>query len=855
MPGHSFDRRDFLRVAGVTAAGAALVGGAQGVASAAGVGGIGGTGGTSGSVTDGVAGARAAFPLRAVTLGGVFADNQSRNTNYLNFVDPDRLLHTFRLNVGLPSTATPCGGWESPTTELRGHSTGHLMSGLAITFANTGDRVALDKGRYLVAQLAACQARSVAAGFHPGYLSAFPENFFDRLEAGTGVWAPYYTIHKIMAGLIDQYDLTGNAQALDVVTGMADWVRWRTGRLTDAQMQQIMETEFGGVNEALANVALLTGDKSHLDTAQRFYHKRIFDPLAAGEDRLSGNHANTQIPKMIGALRIWEQTGDRTFHDIAWNFWRIVTDHHSYVIGGNSNGEYFHDPDVIAGQLSNDTCENCNSYNMLKLTRLMHFHEPRRVDLLDYYERTLFNQMLGEQDPLSQHGFNIYYTGLAPGAFKQQPSFMGPDPNVYSTDYDNFSCDHGTGMETQAKFADTIYSRDPDGLRVNLFIPSRVRWSERNIALRQDTGFPDDDSTRLTVTAGRAALALRVRVPAWTSGTPTVRVNGAVVHSPVRPGGWVEVHRDWRRGDTLDVSLPMALALHPTPDDAAVQAVTYGPVVLSGGYGDRAVMPMPRLDTTSVRRTAARPMTFHATADGQDVTLTPIARTHHQHYTVYWLTGAPPPPPPAFAAWYRFDETSGTTAADSSGNAATATLVGGTSWTTGRLGGAVALDGTSGYVRLPDGVVNGATAYSVATWVNLRTAPMWSRVFDFGTGTTAYMFLTPASGDNTLRYAITSGGAGGEQQINASPLPTGSWQHVAVTYAEGTGILYVNGVEVGRNTAMSVQPVWFGNDIKQNYLGKSQYADPYLAGALDDFRLYGRALTPDEVAALAAAAG
>ncbi|HVV20405.1 MAG TPA: LamG-like jellyroll fold domain-containing protein, partial [Pseudonocardiaceae bacterium] len=279
------------------------------------------------------------------------------------------------------------------------------------------------------------------------------------------------------------------------------------------------------------------------------------------------------------------------------------------------------------------------------------------------------------------------------------------------------------------------------------------------------------------------------------------------------------------------------------------------PVVLSGGYGDRAVMPMPRLDTTSVRRTAARPMTFHATADGQDVTLTPIARTHHQHYTVYWLTGAPPPPPPAFAAWYRFDETSGTTAADSSGNAATATLVGGTSWTTGRLGGAVALDGTSGYVRLPDGVVNGATAYSVATWVNLRTAPMWSRVFDFGTGTTAYMFLTPASGDNTLRYAITSGGAGGEQQINASPLPTGSWQHVAVTYAEGTGILYVNGVEVGRNTAMSVQPVWFGNDIKQNYLGKSQYADPYLAGALDDFRLYGRALTPDEVAALAAAAG
>ncbi|GAA3439257.1 glycoside hydrolase family 127 protein [Kutzneria kofuensis] len=835
MTRSSFDRRGFLKV---TAAGALVATAAPGVAHAQ---------AAIGNPADGTAGA--SFPLTAVRLNAsAFADNQARNTSYLNFVDSARLLHTFRLNVGLPSTAQPCGGWESPTTELRGHSMGHLLSGLALTYANTGDQAVLTKGRYLVGQLAACQARAAAAGFHPGYLSAFPENFFDRLEAGSGVWAPYYTIHKIMAGLIDQYALTGNTQALDVVTKLADWVDWRTARLSDAQMQQVMETEFGGVNEALANVYLLTGVEKYLTAAKRFYHRRIFDPLAAGVDRLSGNHANTQIPKMIGALRIWEHTGEQRFHDIAWNFWDIVVRHHTYIIGGNSNGEAFHDPDVIAGQLSNNTCENCNSYNMLKLTRLIHFHDRQRTDLLDYYERTLFNQMLGEQDPSSPHGFNIYYTGLSAGAFKQQPSFMGTDPNAYSTDYDNFSCDHGTGMETQAKFADTIYSRDAAGLSVNLFVPSQVSWPERNLILRQDTGFPDDASTRLTMTSSPGQLTVRVRIPSWVSATPRIRLNGADVRQPVHPGSWFSLGRQWKQGDTLDISLPMSLRINPTPDDPSVQAVTYGPVVLAGGYGNRAQMAMPRLDTASVKQTVAKPMTFTAKADGQPVTLTPISRTHHQHYTVYWLTGTPPPPPPAFAAWYQFNETSGTVAADSSGNGKNATLTGGASWSAGT----VQLNGTDGYVQLPAGVINGATAYSVATRVRLDAAESWSRIFDFGTGTTAYMFLTPNSSANTLRYAITAGGADGEQQINASALPVGSWHHVAVTYGNGVGILYVDGVEVGRNNAMSVQPLSFGNDVKQNYLGKSQYADPYLRGALDDFRLYGRTLSPSEVAKLAA---
>ncbi len=796
-------------------------------------------------------------PVRPFSLGevkllpGAFRDNQARNTAYLHFVDIDRLLHTFRRNVGLPSTAQPCGGWEAPDCELRGHSTGHLLSGLALTCANTGDEALRDKGRKLVAALAECQAASPKTGYGKGYLSAFPESFFDRLEAGTAVWAPYYTIHKIMAGLVDQYRLAGNEQALEVVLRKAAWVDARTAGLSHDHMQRVLETEFGGMNDVFADLHEITGDAKWLVVAERFTHARVFDPLAKNEDRLAGLHANTQIPKMVGALRQWEEGLDDRYRTIAENFWQLVTDHHTYVIGGNSNGEAFHEPDAIASQLSNNTCENCNSYNMLKLTRLMHFHSPERTDLLDYYERTLFNQMLGEQDPDSEHGFNIYYTGLAPGAFKQQPSFMGKDPNAYSTDYDNFSCDHGSGMETHAKFADTIYTHSADTLLVNLFIPSEVEWEEKGITWRQTTRIPDRASTTLTVASGAAEHRLHLRIPAWASDA-RVKLNGRTLPDRPGPGTWLVLNRSWRTGDRVEVALPMRLRIEPTPDDPDVQAVLYGPVVLAGGYGDGDAMRMPRLDTKSVKKQAADPMRFTARADGETVTLLPVARTHHQHYTVYWLTGEPPSPPPEFAAWHRFDEASGTTAADATGNGKTAQLAGGASWTTGKTGGAVALNGTDGHVKLAADLLAGASAYTVATWVRLDGQPAaWSRIFDIGTGVTANMFLTPRSDDGKLRYAITAGGGGSEQRIDADPLPTGEWVHVAVAYGDGTAVLYVGGREAGRNDKVTVEPSWFGNHIRAAYIGKSQYPDPYLKAAVDDFRVYGKTLTAAEVASLA----
>jgi DUF1680 family protein len=342
---------------------------------------------------------------------------------------------------------------------------------------------------------------------------------------------------------------------------------------------------------------------------------------------------------------MWEETGSGKYHDIAQNFWDIVTGHHVYVIGGVSNFEHFTAPDVVAAALSNFTCENCVSYNMLKLTRLLHFHQLPRVDMLDYYERTLFNQMLGEQDPTSPHGFNCYYTGLSAGAFKRQPLnyFPGGNPDIYATDWDTFTCDTATGLETQAKFADSIYTRDAHGLFVNLFIPSQVRAG--GITLRQATAFPDDPVTRLSVVSGAATMTLRVRVPKW-AGPPVVRLNGTTIPAALiapgvplaRASGWIALRRHWQAGDLLEVTLPMRLVFEPAPDDPSVQAVTYGPVVLSAVSRTDPGDLTPVLDTTTVRRTAAQPMAFQAASDRRPLRLIPVSRAARQYYTVYFQT-------------------------------------------------------------------------------------------------------------------------------------------------------------------------------------------------------------------------
>ncbi|GAA3791411.1 glycoside hydrolase family 127 protein [Sphaerisporangium flaviroseum] len=776
------------------------------------------------------------FPLNAVRLlSGPFAANTARTHGYLSFLDADRLLHTFRLNVGLGSSATACGGWESPSTELRGHSTGHVLSALSQAYLATGTASFKAKSDHLVAELAKCQARATAAGFNAGYLSAFPESFIDRVEARQAVWAPYYTLHKIMAGLLDAHLLTGNAQALTVLLGMASWVKLRNDRLSYTQRQNMLDTEFGGMNEVLTNLYQLTGDAGHLVTAQYFDHAEIFDPLAAGTDALNNYHANTQIPKAIGAIREYHATGNTRYRDIATAFWDIVTRHHSYAIGGNSNGEYFKGPDRIASELSDTTCECCNSYNMLKLSRQLFFTDPSRADRMDFYERALYNHILASQDPASAHGFQCYYVPMRAGGIK-----------TYSNDYNSFSCCHGTGMESNTKYGESIYFHSGDTLYVNLFIASVLTWSARGLTIRQDTTFPEAASTRLTIT-GSSTATIKIRIPAWTTGAQ-IRVNGTPREISLTPGTYATLTGTWNNGDVIDVSLPMPLVREPAPDSAAVQAVMVGPIVLAGGYGSTNLSSLPTLNPATLAATTT-PLRYTATAGTGPVTLRPFYQMHGERYTVYW--NVPSAPLPAFVAHYGFDETTGTTAADATGNGRTATLVGGATWTTGRTGNAVDLSGDAQYVSLPTGILAGATAFSIALWVRLDTITAWSRVFDLGTGPTANLFLTPRSGTGTTRFAITTGGSGSEQRIESpTALTAGTWTHLAVTGTGNLGVLYVNGAEVARNGAMTLRPADLGVTT-QNWIGRSQYSgDPYLDGAIDSLRLYTRPLTAPEISTL-----
>ena len=320
-------------------------------------------------ITDKVAAAAVPFRLEEVRLlDGPFRDAMIRDQEYLLSLDEDRLLHTFRLTAGLPSTAQPLGGWEAPDVELRGHAVGHYLSAVSIMYASTGDARFKARADGLVAQFAIVQDAE-SKTFHPGYLSAFPEELFDRVDARQRVWAPYYTIHKIMAGLLDAHLLTGNAQALEVLKKQADWVLWRNGRLSEEQRQAMLQTEHGGMVEVLANLYAVTGDTRYMTAAAWFEHKRIVEPLARGVDPLDNLHANTQIPKIIGAAREYELTGDRRYRDVAAFFWDRVAHHRSFAFGGNSDGEAFFPEAETSRHLGAEGPETCNTYNMLKLTR------------------------------------------------------------------------------------------------------------------------------------------------------------------------------------------------------------------------------------------------------------------------------------------------------------------------------------------------------------------------------------------------------------------------------------------------------------------------------------------------------
>ncbi|WP_049575227.1 beta-L-arabinofuranosidase domain-containing protein [Streptomyces sp. SBT349] len=573
---------------------------------------------------------------------GRWLDNQDRTLRYLRFVDVDRLLYNFRANHRLSTEGAPAnGGWDAPTFPFRTHMQGHFLTAWAQAYTVTGDAACRDRATHMVAELARCQANNGAAGFAEGYLCGFPESDFDALEDRTltNGNVPYYVIHKTLAGLLDVWRHLGSTEARDVLLGLAGWVDRRTGRLTGQRMQAMLGTEFGGMNAVLADLHLETGDPRWLTVAQRFDHAAVFDPLAAGQDRLDGLHANTQVPKWIGAVREYKATGTARYRDIATHAWDICVGTHTYAIGGNSQAEHFRPPDAIAAHLARDTCESCNTYNMLTLTRELYTLDPDRAELFDYYERAWLNHMIGQQNPADDHGHVTYFTPLNPGGRRGVgPAWGG---GTWSTDYDSFWCCQGTGLETHTRLMDSVYFHSGTTLTVNLFVPSVLTWSERGITVTQTTTFPVGDTTALRVTGDVGGTwSMRVRVPGWTDGA-TVSVNGAVQDIPTPPGGYATLTRSWTSGDTVTVRLPMRLTTRPANDDASVAAITYGPVVLSGDYGDTPLTSLPSLDTSSITRTSDSALAFTATADGSTVDLGPFHDAHGHNYTVYWNVGGP----------------------------------------------------------------------------------------------------------------------------------------------------------------------------------------------------------------------
>ena len=645
--GERLTRRELLRTAG--AAAVAAVGAALPAAFAS---------AESQSPSERVKGAvtphASAFELADVRLlDGPFRRAQELDAKYMLRLEPDRLLHNFRVNAGLKPKAPVYGGWESvePWVEIRchGHTLGHYLSACSMMFAATGDEQFKRRSDYVVAELRECQD---AGG--SGLVCAFPDGdkpLREVLDAKRFVGVPWYTMHKIFVGLRDAYLYTDNRTALDVLVKLSDWAVAHTRNISDEQFQRMLGTEHGGMNEVLADVYALTGEARFLTLAERFCHRALLVPLTQSRDTLDKLHSNTQIPKVIGFNRLYELTGREDYGAASRFFWRTVVERRTFATGGNGDVEHFFPPAEFLKHLgSAKTMETCCAHNMLRLTRSLFALEPTAA-YADYYERTLYNSILASQDPDS--GMMTYFQPTRPGYLK-----------LYCTPTDSFWCCTGSGMENHAKYGDSVYFRTADALYVNLFIPSTLKWEEKGLTLTQTTRFPEQDRTRLRLSVRKPSrLTLNVRHPAWCSAA-TVFINGRRHTTSRRPGGYVAVSRMWRDGDTVEVHLPMSLRAEPLPGNPDVVAFLYGPIVLAGRLGRQGLKPgadiivnertygdvlndkveVPvlvgdvREIVSQVKPSKGEALTFHTSGVGRprDVSLIPYYRIAHERYNLYW---------------------------------------------------------------------------------------------------------------------------------------------------------------------------------------------------------------------------
>ncbi len=580
-----------------------------------------------------------AFNLGDVKLlPSVFTNAMSKDSAYLLLLSPDRLLYRFYQNAGLPVKDSVYGGWESEG--LSGHTMGHYLSALSLMYVSTGKAEFRTRVDYIVGELARCQqARKT------GYVGAIPkeDSIFGNVAKGkirtggfdlNGGWSPWYTVHKVMAGLVDAYLYCDNKQALQVVTGMADWTYNTINHLPDSLRLKMLNCEYGGMNDVLANIYSITGNKKYLGLSYKFYDDFVMGKLAQKIDPLPGKHSNTNVPKAIGSARQYELTGNERDKTIAAFFWESMVHHHSYVIGGNSNYEYCGQRDSLSDRLSDNTCETCNTYNMLKLTRHLFAWQPSS-QLMDYYERALYNHILASQNPVN--GMMCYFVPLRMGTQKQ-----------FSDSFNTFTCCVGSGIENHSKYAEAIYAQGKDGsLYVNLFLPSELNWRSKNARIRMETGFPAQDQVCLFINSTRIQkLRIRVRKPSWASKGYKVTLNGIEKKVTTDADGYLIIESVFHPKDRIDISLPMSLYTEAMPDNPRRIAVKYGPLVLAGLLGKQRPDPIvgvPVLLTDNRNagdfiKPTATPLQFEMKGVGKpfDVALVPFYQVYDQFYSVYW---------------------------------------------------------------------------------------------------------------------------------------------------------------------------------------------------------------------------
>jgi uncharacterized protein len=606
------------------------------------------------------------FPLAQVRLlDGPFKRAQDLNLAYLRALEPDRLLAPYRAEAGLQPKAEKYPNWES--SGLDGHTAGHYLTALAQAWAATRDIEMRRRLDYLVDELAECQR-----AYGNGYVGALPRSreLWDQIAAGqlkveafglNGRWVPWYNLHKLFAGLRDAHLAGGSAQARSVLIQLADWSARLAENLSDSQMQEMLRAEHGGMNEVLADVYALTGDQKHLALARRFSHQALLQPLRRREDTLTGLHANTQIPKVIGYARIAELGADADGFAAAKFFWETVVRRRTVSFGGNSVREHFNPADDFAAMIeSREGPETCNTYNMLRLTERLFRQEPR-AEYADFYERAHFNHILSAQHP--EHGGFVYFTPIRPRHYR-----------VYSQPSHCFWCCVGSGMESHGKHGQFIYAHGGDDLYVNLFIASVLEWPERGLAVRQDTQFPDAPRTRLALAMRKPQrLTLHVRHPRWVGKNAfRIRINGRQWDTASTPASYAAIRRVWRDGDRIDVELPMHTAIERLHGSDYV-SVVHGPLVLASKTGsadmagviagdgrmahvspgrylplDGAPMFVGDVNTLAsrIRPVPGRLLTFRAPdliqpAGARDLELVPFFRVHDSRYMVYWRTVAP----------------------------------------------------------------------------------------------------------------------------------------------------------------------------------------------------------------------